>query len=64
MNRSDVHPITRAWIEQLLSPEVQAVFAAFPAAQVDVRLSSAKGKVRGRPVIVLNGGPQGFDPLP
>ena len=54
----------RAWIDQLLSPEVTAVVAAFPHGQVDVRLSAARGKVRARPVVVLNGGPQSFEALP
>lgn len=54
----DVHPLLRAWISQLLSPEVVAVVSAFPDGQVDVRLSAAKGKVRARPTVVINGGPQ------
>jgi hypothetical protein len=55
---ADVHPLVRAWIGQLLSPEVVAVVSAFPDGQVDVKLSAAKGKVRARPTIVLGGGPQ------
>lgn len=54
----DVHPLVKAWIGQLLSPEVVAVVAAFPDGQVDVKLSASKGKVRARPTIVLGGGPQ------
>lgn len=54
----DVHPLLRAWIAQLLSPEVVAVVSAFPDGQVDVKLSASKGKVRARPTIVLGGGPQ------
>lgn len=54
----DAHPLIRAWIGQLLSPEVMAVIAAFPDGQVDVRLSAARGKVRARPTVVINGGPQ------
>lgn len=50
--------MVRAWVEQLMSPEVLAVVRAFPDGQVDVKLSAAKGKVRARPTIVLGGGPQ------
>jgi len=54
----DLPPLLRAWVEQLLSPDVVAVVRAFPDAQVDVRLSAAKGKVRARPTVIVNGGPQ------
>lgn len=54
----EIPPLVRAWIEQLMSPEVLAVVQAFPDGQVDVRLSAAKGKVRARPSVVINGGPQ------
>lgn len=64
MPDSEIDPVIRAWIDQLLSPEVTAVVAAFPHGQVDVRLSAARGKVRARPVVVLNGGPQSFEALP
>jgi hypothetical protein len=37
-----------------------AVVAAFPDGQVDVRLSAARGKVRARPTVIVNGGPQSF----
>jgi hypothetical protein len=47
-------------VAQLLSPEVMAVVAAFPDGQVDVRLSAARGKVRARPTVIVNGGPQAF----
>jgi hypothetical protein len=59
----DAHPLVRAWISQLLSPEVMAVVAAFPDGQVDVKLSAAKGKVRARPTVVINGGPQAMESL-
>lgn len=54
----DVPALVRAWVEQLMSPELLAVVRAFPDGQVDVKLSAAKGKVRARPTIVLGGGPQ------
>ena len=56
----DLSPLLRAWVAQLLSPEVMAVVAAFPDGQVDVRLSAARGKVRARPTVIVNGGPQSF----
>ena len=56
----DLSPLLRAWVAQLLSPEVMAVVAAFPDGQVDVRLSAARGKVRARPTVIVNGGPQAF----
>lgn len=54
----DLPPLLRAWIEQLLSDDVVKFVRAFPDAQVDVRLSAVKGKVRARPTVVINGGPQ------
>jgi hypothetical protein len=30
---------------------------AFPAEQVDIRLSASRGRVRSKPVVVFNGGP-------
>ena len=54
----DLPPLLRAWIEQLLSDDVMMLVQAFPDAQVDVRLSAARGKVRARPTVVINGGPQ------
>lgn len=47
----------RAWIEQLLEPEVTRLFDVFPDGQIDVRLTASKGKVRRRPTIIVNGGP-------
>lgn len=47
----------RAWVEQLLDPEVTRLFDVFPDAQIDIRLSASKGRVRRRPMITLNGGP-------
>lgn len=54
----DLPPLLRAWVAQLLSPDVRAVVEAFPDGQVDVRLSASKGKVRARPMIAINNGPQ------
>ena len=56
----DVPPLVRAWVGQLLSPEVLAVVRAFPDGQVDVTVSAAKGKVRQHPKVTVSGGPQGM----
>lgn len=53
---TDLPPIVRAWVEQLLDPAFLSAITAMPVDRVDVRLSGSGGKVR-RPVIVLNGGP-------
>lgn len=53
-------PIIRAWVVQLTDQSVIAMIAAQPDAQVDIRLSASKGKVRRRPVITLNGGPSDY----
>jgi hypothetical protein len=58
LNAPDVPPIVAAWCTQLLSPEFLSVVRAFPAEQVDVRLSASRGRVRPKPVVVFNGGPQ------
>lgn len=49
--------VLRGWIEQLLEPEVTRLFDVFPEAQIDVRLSASKGKIRRKPTITINGGP-------
>jgi hypothetical protein len=41
-----------------MSPEVLGLIESFPEAQIDLRLSAAKGKVRANPSITVNGGPQ------
>ena len=45
------------WIEQLLEPEITRLFDVFPDAQIDVKLTASKGKVRRYPSITINGGP-------
>jgi hypothetical protein len=45
---------------QLTDPSVVAMIGATPDAQIDIRLSASKGKVRRRPVITLNGGPSDY----
>lgn len=53
-------PIVKAWLLQLTDPSVVAMISASPDAQIDIRLSASKGKVRRRPVITLNGGPSDY----
>ena len=60
MGLDQLNPTIRAWIDQLLDPEVVGLLEAFPEGQVDIRLSASKGRVRRRPVLVVNGGPQEF----
>ena len=57
VNLDDVPPVIRAWLVQLTSPQMVAMVQSMPDAQIDIRLTSSKGKVRRRPVITLNGGP-------
>lgn len=57
LDAPDIPPVVAAWCAQLLSPEFLAMLRAFPAEQIDVRLSASRGRVRPKPVVVLNGGP-------
>lgn len=57
LDRVEVPPVVAAWVRQLLDPQFLAMIRAYPAEQVDVRLSSSRGRVRPRPVLVFNGGP-------
>jgi hypothetical protein len=62
VNLDDVPPVIRAWLVQLTSPQMVAMVQSMPDAQIDIRLTSSKGKVRRRPVITLNGGPSDNGP--
>lgn len=53
----EVPSFVQEWIEQLLSPEVLTLLRV-GGDRIDVRLSSANGKARPRPVVTFNGGPQ------
>jgi len=57
----EVPPVVQHWMRQLLDPAFLAMLRAYPADQVDVRLSASRGRVRRAPVIVFNGGPQSLD---
>jgi len=57
LDRPEVPPVVEAWVKQLLDPAFLALMRAFPAEQVDIRLSASRGKVRRRPAITFNGGP-------
>lgn len=61
----EIPPVVQGWIRQLLDAELLALMRVHGAGQVDVRLSAAGGKVRTRPAVTLNGGPQQYaDPNP
>lgn len=53
---SHVPPQVRAWVAQLLDPALCDLVARNGEASIDVRLSAAKGRVRRRPAITLDGG--------
>lgn len=57
LDRVEVPPVVAAWVRQLLDPSFLAMMRAWPADQVDVRLSSSRGRVRPKPVVIFNGGP-------
>lgn len=51
------------WVRQLLDPYFLELMKKIPYDQIDVRLSASKGRVRRRPVVILNGGPTEYDQL-
>lgn len=55
---SELPPVIRAWIAQLMDPRFVAMVEQWPADQIDVRLSSSRGRVRRLPEITFAGGPQ------
>lgn len=57
LDRVEIPPVVEAWVRQLLDPQFLTLMRAYPAEQVDVRLSASRGRVRPRPVLVFNGGP-------
>jgi hypothetical protein len=56
----DAPPIVEAWFRQLLDPEFLELLRLAGDRQVDVRLSASGGKVRRRPVIAFDAGPQDY----
>lgn len=54
----DLPPVVKAWIAQLIDPRFVAMVSNWPADQIDVRLSSSRGRVRRLPEITFAGGPQ------
>lgn len=54
----EIPPIVQAWVLQLTDPSFLALMRTWPAEQVDVKLTASRGRVRRRPEIVFNGGPQ------
>lgn len=57
LDSPEIPPVIAAWCAQLLSPEVISLLHQYPSAQVDVRLSASKGRVRRNPVVIFNAGP-------
>lgn len=53
----------QAWIKQLLDPKFLALMENIPYDQIDIKLSASKGRVRRRPIVILNGGPTEYDQL-
>lgn len=51
-------PVQRAWVAQLLSGETAALLEAANGRQVEVRLYTNGGRVRKRPTVIIDGGPQ------
>lgn len=52
-----------AWVKQLLDPKFIELMDKIPYDQIDIKLSASKGRVRRRPVVILNGGPTEYDQL-
>jgi hypothetical protein len=55
---SDLPPVIQAWIAQLTDERFVSMIRDWPADQIDVRLSSSRGRVRRLPEITFAGGPQ------
>jgi hypothetical protein len=56
-------PFVEAWIKQLLDPQFLKLMQNIPYDQIDIKLSASKGRVRRRPIVILNGGPTEYDQL-
>jgi hypothetical protein len=56
----DVPPVLEAFVRQLLEPEFVELVRLAGDRQVDVRLSASGGRVRRRPVISFDAGPQDY----
>jgi len=63
MNQPTQPPFIQAWIKQLLDPQFVKLMETIPYDQIDIKLSASKGRVRRRPVVILNGGPTEYDQL-
>jgi len=58
-----VPSFVEAWVKQLLDPKFIKLMEEIPYDQIDIKLSASKGRVRRRPVVILNGGPTEYDQL-
>jgi hypothetical protein len=50
--------VVQAWLRQLLDPEMVELLRDADGRQVEVRLTANKGRVRRRPAVLLDTGPQ------
>lgn len=62
LDRADVPEYVLRWVSQLLEPRTLDLLRLGEAGQVDVRLSAKDGRVRRRPVVAFDAGPQEFEP--
>lgn len=56
----NVPEYVRQWIAQILDPETLELLRHGTDRQVDLRLSANAGKVRRRPVVAFDAGPQEY----
>lgn len=52
-----VPAVVEAWVAQLCDPDTLALIEAAGEANVDIRLSASKGRVRRHPVVTVGAGP-------
>jgi DNA repair exonuclease SbcCD ATPase subunit len=62
-NLNDIPPIVRAWVAQLCEPDMLEILQKMSHEQIDIKLSAARGKVRRKPIVVFNGGPNEFEAI-
>lgn len=60
---TDVPPFVQEWLRQLLDDETLELLRLAGDRQVDVHLSATRGRVRRRPVVQFNAGPQEMVPV-
>jgi|GEM_PF-2640514 hypothetical protein len=63
MSSTNQPAFIQAWVKQLLDPQFIKLMENIPYDQIDIKLSVSKGRVRRRPIVILNGGPTEYDQL-